>query len=272
LDDSSEREQMLAAQRQATILKVIVDQGAARISDLAEILGVSEMTVRRDLDLLADEGALEKVHGGATSLSPSATLEPPFLATNLRELEAKKAIGKHAAKFVSPGSAVALLGGSTVFALAKELTSVEGLTVVTNSVPISDLFQREKSAAQSIILVGGSRTPTDSLVGPVAIDTFSKFNFDLVVVGTHGMDAPSGFSSPNLLEAETNMSVVKHSNTFMVLADYSKWGLRGFATFARLEEAEVVVSDSRLSISAQSELSSRVGTLELVELTESDNN
>jgi DeoR/GlpR family transcriptional regulator of sugar metabolism len=86
------------------------------------------------------------------------------------------------------------------------------------------------------------------------------------------MDVPSGFSSPNLLEAETNMSVVKHSNTFMVLADYSKWGLRGFATFARLEEAEVVVSDSRLSISAQSELSSRVGTLELVELAESDNN
>lgn len=254
---------MLAAQRQATILKVIVEDGAARISDLAEILGVSEMTVRRDLDFLSDEGAIEKVHGGATSLSPGATVEPPFLATNLRELEAKKAIGKHAAKFVAPGSAVALLGGSTVFAMAKELRNLEGLTVVPNSVPISDLFQREKSAAQSVILVGGSRTPTDSLVGPVAMDTFSKFNFDMVVVGTHGMDAASGFSSPNLLEAETNMSVVKHSNTFMVLADYSKWGLRGFATFARLEEAEIVISDSRLSVSARSELESRVGKLEL---------
>ena len=261
---------MLAAQRQATILSVILEHGAAKITDLAESLGVSEMTVRRDLDMLAEEGAIEKVHGGATALSRGATLEPSFLATNMRELEAKQAIGKHAAKRVQPRSAVALMGGSTVYALAKELVAVEALTIVTNSVPVSDLFHRQGSSSQDIILVGGIRTPTDSLVGPVAIETFTKFNFDLVVVGTHGMDAGSGFSSPNLLEAETNMSVVKQANTFMVLADASKWGLRGFATFAQLEDAEVVVSDSRLSVSAQSELSSRVGSLELAQISEPD--
>jgi DeoR/GlpR family transcriptional regulator of sugar metabolism len=257
---------MLAAQRQATILKVILEQGAAKITELAQILRVSEMTVRRDLEVLADEGAIEKVHGGATALSRGATVEPPFVAKSLRELEAKQAIGKHAAQMIEPGSAIALLGGSTVFALAKELSEIDGLTIVTNSVPISDVFQREKSPQQNVFLVGGIRTPTDSLVGQLAIETFSKFNFDLVAVGSHGMDVASGFSSPNLLEAETNMSVVRNAGIFMVLADHSKWGVRGFTTFAQLSDADVVVSDSRLSDTAQRELRTRVGKLELAQL------
>jgi len=106
---------MLAAERHAQILEELSQRGVVRIARLSEVMGVSEMTIRRDLEQLGDAGLLNKVHGGATvKLETNAVTEPPFGAKSLREQALKVAIAKAGAQLVEPGASVALMGGSTV--------------------------------------------------------------------------------------------------------------------------------------------------------------
>ena len=237
---------MLAAARKARILDEVGIAGAIRISDLALTLGVSEVTIRRDVESLAAQGLVDKVHGGVTSNSLSLTAEPPFSSNSKKEQESKDAIAHVASQLVHPGMAIALLGGSSVYALAKRLRETPSLTVVTNSVPVSDLFAQNPRADQTVVLTGGVRTPTDSLVGNITTEVFSRFNLDIVFLGTHGMDPEFGFSSPNLVEAETNREVIRRAAKFVILADATKWGTRGFSSFATFEMADMVITSSGL--------------------------
>lgn len=249
---------MLAAQRKARILEEVSISGAKRITDLADSLGVSEVTIRRDVEQLSNQGLVDKVHGGVTANSLSSTVEPPFSFNSLKEQAAKDAMAALAATLVKPGQAIALMGGSSVYALAKRLRDVPALTIVTNSVPISDLFAQNPRADQTVVLTGGVRTPTDSLVGNIASEVFSRFNLDLVFMGTHGMDSEFGFSSPNLVEAETNREVIRRAAKFVVLADHTKWGVRGFTSFANFESADIVITTQGLSKTARETLSKAV--------------
>jgi len=249
---------MLAAQRKARILTEVSTSGALRISDLAAALGVSEVTIRRDVEQLASQGLVDKVHGGVTANALSSTTEPPFAANSMKEQEAKEAMAEAAAELVRPGMAVALMGGSSVYALAKRLRDVPSLTIVTNSVPISDLFAQSSRGDQTVVLTGGVRTPTDSLVGNIASDVFSRFNLDLVFMGTHGVDPEFGFSSPNLVEAETNREVIRRSAKFVILVDHSKWGVRGFSSFADVEDADVIITSKGLAPKSLESLRSKV--------------
>jgi len=246
---------MLAAERHSYILEELNQRGVVRISNLAEVLAVSEMTIRRDLEQLGDLGLLIKVHGGATvKLENNSITEPPFRTKSLRETVAKEAIAREAAALVQPAASLALMGGSTVFALARHLINVPRLTVVTNSLPISDFFHREGRGDQTVILAGGLRTPTDSFVGEIAVSVFDRLNIDIAFTGTHGMDPRGGFSSPNILEAETNRAVRARAKSLVVLADHTKWGEIAFSTFAQLEDADAIITDDALPIAAQQQL------------------
>jgi DeoR/GlpR family transcriptional regulator of sugar metabolism len=257
---------MLAAQRHSLILKEVLQRSAARISELAETLQVSEMTIRRDIELLAEQGLLEKVHGGATALAgKSMVTELPFQSKSLREQLAKDAIATRAASEISPGDSIAFMGGSTVLAVAKLAVSIPRLTVVTNSLPVSDLFSREGQLTQTVVLAGGVRTPTDSFVGDIAVSAFRSLNLDLVFMGSHGIEIQGGFSTPNLRESETNRAVISRAQKLIVVADHTKWGELGFSTFAKLDEADLLVTDSGLAESAQRALRSAVKELAVVE-------
>jgi DeoR/GlpR family transcriptional regulator of sugar metabolism len=258
---------MLAAQRQSLILSEISQRNAARISDLALILGVSEMTVRRDIELLAEQGLLAKVHGGATSIaSRSMAVEPPFQSKSLREQIAKDAIAKQAATEITPGSSIALMGGSTVFAIAKLAITIPNLTIVTNSLPVSDLFNHEGQLNQTVVLAGGIRTPTDSFVGDITVAAFSTLNLDLVFMGTHGMDPKGGFSTPNLYESETNRAVISKARKLVMVADHTKWGEVGFSTFADLADADLLITDSGIPSNAIQTLRASVSELAVVQI------
>lgn len=249
---------MLAAQRKARILAEVSTSGALRISDLADSLQVSEVTIRRDVEQLAAQGLVDKVHGGVTANALSSTMEPPFAANSMKEQESKDAIATKAAEMIRPGMALALMGGSSVYALAKLLRDIPSLTIVTNSVPISDLFAQKPRGDQTVVLTGGVRTPTDSLVGNIASDVFSRFNLDMVFMGSHGIDSEFGFSSPNLVESETNREVIRRSAKFVALVDHTKWGIRGFSSFASIEDADVIVTSKGLTQNALQDLRSRV--------------
>ena len=257
---------MLAPQRQTLILQEVSRTGAARISDLAAALDVSEMTVRRDIDLLAEAGQIEKVHGGAVAIFETSNIsEPPFKATSMREQAAKDAIAAKASELVKPGASIALMGGSTVFAMAKYISHIPRITVVTNSLPVSDYLHREGNQDQVVILTGGMRTPTDSFVGEFTIDALQRLNLDIAFIGTHGVDIKGGFSSPNLYEAETNRSVRQRTKKFVVLADHTKWGKLGFSTFAQLAEADLLITDSAIGKDALVAMRENIASVEVVE-------
>lgn len=250
---------MLAAKRRAAILHALSSEGALRIAGLADELGVSEVTIRRDVELLQEQGLVEKVHGGVTMNGyQTGTLEPAFEETQEIETRSKSAIAKEAKKLVSPGQAIALMGGSTVFALATELLTMDSLTIITNSIPVSDLFYRQGNDTHQVIVTGGVRTPTNSLVGPIAAGTLQRFNVDTVFMGAHGIEHGVGLSTPNVLEADVNRVAIAQSRNVCVLADHTKWGARGFSTFATFGDIHTLITDDGLAPDALEILSDQV--------------
>ncbi|MFF0464662.1 DeoR/GlpR family DNA-binding transcription regulator [Streptomyces mexicanus] len=256
----SENQNLLAEQRRALILDEVRRRGGVRVNELTRKLGVSDMTVRRDLDALARQGMLEKVHGGAVPVVEASTHEPGFEAKSGLELTAKEDIARAAAQLVAPGSAIALSGGTTTYALAHHLVDVPELTVVTNSVRVADVFhtaQRtsgQRQGAATVVLTGGVRTPSDSLVGPVADQAIATLHFDMLFLGVHGISVEAGLSTPNLAEAETNRRLVQSARRVVVVADHTKWGVVGLSSFATLERVDTLVTDAGLPAEARAEV------------------
>ncbi len=251
---------MLAAERRAKIVEELERRGAMRVMEFADLLGVSDMTIRRDLDLLARRGLVDKVHGGATRRSPS-TDEPGFEAKSRRQREEKEAIARLAATLVAPGMAVGLSAGTTTTALARELRTIDRLTVLTNSVSVADVLQTQADpgANRTVLLTGGIRTPSDALVGPVATAALAQLNLDIVFLGVHGMTEDAGFTTPNMLEAETDRALIAAGRRLVVLADHTKWGTVGISTITDLGAADIVITDSRMPDHVLAELEGHVG-------------
>ena len=256
---------MLARQRQAKILERVREDGAVRVADLVRELGVSDMTVRRDLETLDDRGLLEKVHGGATALEGSALFEPTFVAKSSLQQSEKDAIADAAVALVEPGMAIGVSAGTTTFALAQRLADVPNITVVTNSIRVTDVLNHSGRADQTTILTGGVRTPSEALVGPFAVAALRTVHVDLVFVGVHGMDPHSGFTCPNLLEAETDRALIEAGRRLVVVADHTKWGVIGISSIARLDQADVLITDSGLLPEARQTLERAVRQLIVVD-------
>ncbi|WP_075267819.1 DeoR/GlpR family DNA-binding transcription regulator [Streptomyces sp. Tue 6075] len=259
----SENQNLLAEQRRALILDEVRRRGGVRVNELTRKLNVSDMTIRRDLDALARQGVIEKVHGGAVPVVEASTHEPGFEAKSALEPSAKEDIARAAAALAVPGSAIALSGGTTTFALARHLLDVPDLTVVTNSVRVADVFhgaQRPaggpgtRPGAATVVLTGGVRTPSDSLVGPVADRAIDSLHFDVLFLGVHGISAEAGLSTPNLAEAETNRRFVRAARRIVVVADHTKWGTVGLSSFAALEEVDTLVTDAGLAPELRAEI------------------
>lgn len=250
---------MLGAERRSQIMSEVRRNGAASVVDLATALGVSDMTVRRDIEQLATEGHLDRVRGGATipRLPDNAELGFPNQARRL--LAEKRAIARRAATLVEPGMSVGLSGGTTTWALARELRAVPELTIVTNSLPVADVFARPDRAdepyTQTVVLTGGVRTPSDALVGPVAVRAIESLHCDVVFLGVRGIDVQAGLTTSNLLEAETNRAFVGAGRHTVVLADHTKWGAVGLTTIVDLREVDRLIVDD--GVSAETEQAMR---------------
>ncbi len=255
---------MLAAMRQAKILEQVKQAGGVRVSDLSQLLGVSDMTIRRDLEALARQGLVAKVHGGATTIEYGSADEPGFAAKSIREPQEKDAIAAHAAALIQPGSAVALTAGTTTWTLARHLRSVPNLTIVTNSIKVAEVLYQYDRADLTVVLTGGVRTPSEALVGAVAVSTIRSLHFDVVVMGVHGIDARAGLTTPNLTEAETNRAFVEAARRLIVVADHTKWGVIGLSQIAPLDAVSTLVIDSLISNEARGVLEEHVRDLQVV--------
>jgi DeoR/GlpR family transcriptional regulator of sugar metabolism len=259
---------MLATQRRELILHSIENDGAVTVSRLAISLNVSEMTVRRDLDILEKSGQVRKVHGGATATRMNKSVEPGFAAKVQLEQRAKSAIAKVAIEMVQPGAAVALTAGSTTYAIARALMGIPNLTLITNSIRVVELFHDGAASDTEVIVIGGTRTPSDALVGPMAVGSIEKLNIDLCFMGVHGLDAQAGITTPNLLEAETNRALANVSRQFVVVADSTKWGVIGLHTIAPLSEVSTLITDDRISRTAITTLKEHVDDIRIASVLE----
>jgi len=169
---------------------------------------------------------------------------------------------------VEPGMAVGLSGGTTTWVLAQELRAVPDLTVVTNSLPVAEVFRRpdrsDEPYTQSVVLTGGVRTPSDALVGPVAVRSLEHLHLDVAFLGVHGVDLHAGLTTPNLLEAETDRALLAAGQDAVVLADHTKWGVVGLTTIVDLHEVERLVTDDGLDADARELIEAHVGELWVV--------
>lgn len=257
---------MLAGQRRAQIAAEVRRHGAAQVTDLTARFGVSDMTIRRDLELLESEGRVRKVHGGAVAVTSSID-EPGFEAKRLINTPAKRAIAARAAEFIVPRSAIGISAGTTTWMLAEAIAAMPGpLSIVTNSTTVADVLAAAdaENGENSVILTGGLRTPSAALVGAVADRTIESLHVDQLFLGVHGMDAAAGLTTPNLAEARTNAAFISRARQLIVLADSTKWSTVGLATIAPLAAVDVLITDTSLPADARDVLRDAVGELVLV--------
>lgn len=232
---------MYPEQRREQMVVLLAKHGFIPIADLANMLGVSEMTVRRDLRSLQESGQVQQVTGGGKVASVAS--EPAFMTKRVLQQAEKHAIAKAALQYIEPGMTIGLSAGTTTWTLAGLIQGFEHLTFVTNSTNIAtDL---SSNGWTDIILTGGNfRTPSDALVGPLAEHAVRRLHTDILFLGVHGMDPMHGISTPNLLEAAIDRAMMEHTSRVVVLFDHTKWDIAALAHIADVEEIDVAITDS----------------------------
>jgi DeoR/GlpR family transcriptional regulator of sugar metabolism len=145
-----------------------------------------------------------------------------------------------------------------LYAFARELCAVPNVTVITNSIRVAQALNDDPGSGRTVLLTGGSRTPSDALVGPLTIEALRNLHVDQLFMGVHGMTPKAGFTTPNLSECETNRAMLECSDRLIVLADHTKWGARGLCTIAPLEQCDVLVTDQGMPRDALDTLSDHI--------------
>lgn len=232
---------MLAEDRRARLLADLNEHGSVRVAEVVERLDVSEMTVRRDLAALEQQGLLRRVRGGAI-LPQGRSYEPPFVLRRTTQSQEKEAIAAAAADLVNDGDSVALDVGTTTLALAHHLADRHNLTVLTPSLHVARAF--EESPTITVVLSGGTVRPGEgSLVGHVAARTCSEFNVDKLFLGIGGLHPDRGLTEFNVDDAIVKRTMIDHATEVIVLADASKLGRVAFAHVAPVTAVGRLITD-----------------------------
>lgn len=239
---------MHARDRRHLTLETVSERGDVSVADLSELTGVSEMTVRRDLEALEREGLLRRVHGGAMS-AVSRSYEPPFALRRGEHTEAKARIGALAASLLSNGDTAVIDVGTTTLELARTLKGNGGLTLLTPSLRVVD--ELAGNAEVRVIVTGGTVRPGElSLVGDLAERAFEALHCDTVFLGVGGVDARAGLTEFNLDDTRVKRAALATARRCVVLADASKLGKVAFARVCPLERVNVLVTDAGASEAA----------------------
>ncbi|MFC0232670.1 DeoR/GlpR family DNA-binding transcription regulator [Vagococcus entomophilus] len=223
--------------RQNALLKVLDQTKQATVSNLAQELSVSEVTVRRDLHLLEKMALIERFHGGARIIDAIQTNDA------LEKIEQiKKALAQKAASFIQNGQTVFLNTSSTALLCVSELQE-KRVNIITNNVKASTV---EHHPNTTIILSGGEiRFPKEALVGDIAIDSFSKMKADIAIIGCNGVSPEEGITTPVLHEAKINSLILERTTGLkIVVADYRKIGTTTNFLSGSLKMINYLITDS----------------------------
>jgi DeoR family fructose operon transcriptional repressor len=212
-------------------------EGHVKVADLADQLGVSEMTVRRDLDALVDLGVVQRVRGGALAIGPQ-----PFADRYGQQARAKDAIATKLLPLVGDGGAIGLDASTTLQRLAARLQGARGVTVLTNSIESFTVLSHHPGV--TALLTGGHLDPrTGSLAGPLATRAAQDVALRRLFVSAAGVDPAAGTSEATLEEAEVKRALADTAATVVVAADSTKLGQRGAARCLSLDRVDVLVTE-----------------------------
>lgn len=230
---------MLAVDRRHRILEQVAEHQTIHIAELAAELGVSEMTIRRDITRLERDGFLRRTYGGATA-HITRSMELLFNARALENAPAKRVIGMHAAEMLTLQRMLFVGIGSTTEQFAMFLPPHNDLTVVTGSLPVASLLGTRKGR---VVVLGGS-VLTDELacVGPVAAATVRRYHADTAVLGAAGLSARHGITELSDEAAEIQRLMIEHSDRLVILADGSKVGQTTMASVASADRITTLIT------------------------------
>jgi DeoR/GlpR family transcriptional regulator of sugar metabolism len=239
-------------ERKQKILQILEQDGLVKIDQLAPLLSVSEITIRRDLERLAREGLLIKKRGGAARREPSVS--ELFFEKRIKEMEAeKRRIGQAAAAMVQRGDVVLLDTGTTTMQIARALKTVSGITIITNSMLI--LAELAYAKDLNLILLGGTYRMGDfALSGPLTEKNLEMFRARLAFLGADGISAAIGVTSNDIYTAEVTKSMMAHAETAVLVADHSKVGRVGAIKYAEAKDFGLLITDKELPAGEQEAL------------------
>lgn len=228
--------------RMVALLALLSEQGQLPLSHLADALGASAATIRRDVALLASQGLLERTHGGARPVKGNREL--PVRLRDGRNQDAKRRIARTVASLIPLGKhAIGLTGGTTTAEVLRALRHRDDLTIITNSLSIG-LEAAEQGQARVLIAGGVLRTNSLELVGSLAESTMKLVNVGTAVVGVDGISASGGLTTHDEIEARTNYAMIERAQRVIVAVDSTKVGHTTLARMADIGEVQVLVTDS----------------------------
>jgi DeoR/GlpR family transcriptional regulator of sugar metabolism len=235
--------QLLPVERLEKIRQLVLEKGTVRVRTLCELLQVSEVTVRTDLNQLEEEGFLIRLHGGA-ALAQNSGPERSFAEQESRFATEKRRIGAAAAEMVTPGDTIILDVGTTITQLARQLHGKENVVVVTNGLNIA--LELERCAGIDVLVTGGMlRRMQHSLVNPYATLVLGQIFADKLFLGCNGVSATAGITNVNMQEAEVKQVMIQAAKKVIVLADSSKIGSVAVAAVADITAIDTVITDTQ---------------------------
>jgi DeoR family transcriptional regulator of aga operon len=257
---------MPAQLRRERILTVVRDREFVRVADLSAMFGISEVTIRSDLDHLADRGSLQRVHGGAIVRDPRPRKERPFEESLGAQAEEKAAIGRYAASLVSAGETIILDVGTTTAAVAQALvvrSDLSDVVVFTSGLTLA--LELEKAIPRlAVVVTGGTLRPLQhSLVDPMAGSILEAVNVSTAFIGCNGIHPDMGVTNVNLPEAAVKRRMVQAAQRCVVVADGSKVGNISVVRIADLDSVDLVVTGASAPLEALGELRRRGTAIEV---------
>jgi DeoR family transcriptional regulator, aga operon transcriptional repressor len=230
-------------ERQNQIVDLLLRKERVTVTDICKTFSISEATARRDLDTLAEQGLLQRVHGGAIPVR-RATPESPILDRHQEQAEEKKRIGRGAAELVKNGETIFLGSGTTVLEVAKYLRERRGLTIITNSLPVINLLRGRPNI--SIVVLGGLLRDSElSFIGHITEQALAEVRADMVIIGIRGLSLESGMTNDYLPETLTDRAILSIGGKVIVVADHTKCGVISTAFVAPLSSLDTLVTDDK---------------------------
>jgi DeoR family transcriptional regulator, glycerol-3-phosphate regulon repressor len=220
--------------RQSLLLDVVRERGTVSVETLAERLGVTLQTVRRDVQRLSDAGLLARFHGGVRA-GNATTENIAYLQRQQLNQEAKRCIARAVAAAVPNGCSLIINIGTTTEAIARELLAHRGLRVVTNNLNVAAILSA--NADCEVIVAGGVLRPRDrGIVGEMAVDFIRQFKVDLAVIGVSGIEDDGTLRDYDLREVEVARAILGHAREVWLAADHSKFDRPAMVEIGRLDQ------------------------------------
>lgn len=230
------------AQRRKKLAEILVSEGTARVGRLAERLGVSTETIRKDLIFLESEGIVKKAHGGATA--SGGFVERPFRQKSQQNTAEKIAIAKTAVTMIPENGAVILDSGSTTYEIAKLLTLRGDLTIFTNSIPIMQLLS---SSHNRVFIFGGEmRASSLAIVGGWTVDALRLVEADIAFLGTDGFAGREGPCSASFEEVEVKRAMMRSSKCNVLVCDHSKFTRSDMFLYSDFSGIDCMITDKNI--------------------------